>query len=68
MKFVRPPLKIDCEGLSQKLIFDLADQLSLHFTDVDIFGDTIYAANPLKGAFHYDAAWRIIDAFGVKAT
>ena len=63
--FKRPPLKIDCDGLSSKLIADLADRLRLHFVDVDVFGETIYAANPL-GSFHYDAAWRILDAFGVK--
>lgn len=63
--FKRLPLKIDCDGLSQKLIVDLADRLRLHFVDVDVFGETIYAANPL-GKNHYDAAWRILDRFGVK--
>ena len=63
--FKRLPLKIDCDGLSSKLIADLADRLRLHFVDVDVFGETIYAANPL-GKNHYDAAWRILDAFGVK--
>ncbi|MBR1806276.1 MAG: hypothetical protein IJ774_07825 [Selenomonadaceae bacterium] len=66
--FKRPPLKIDCDGLSQKLIADLADRLRLHFVDVDVFGDIIYAANPLGWKTHYDAAWRILDAFGVKVT
>lgn len=66
--FKRPPLKIDCEGLSSKLIAELADRLRLHFVDVDIFNETIYAENPLGGKYHYDAAWRVIDAFGVKAT
>lgn len=66
--FKRPPLKIDCDGLSQKLIEDIADRLRLHFLDVDIFGDTIYADKPLDGKYHYDDAWRIIDKFGVKAT
>ena len=65
--FVQPPLKIDCDGLSQKLIFDLADRLRFHFVDVEIWGDEIYASRPLKG-FHYDEAWRIFDAFGVKVT
>ena len=65
--FKRPPLKIDCEGLSQKLIADLADRLRLHFVDVDVFGEVIYAGNPLS-SYHYGTAWRIIDAFGVKAS
>ena len=33
------PLKINCEGLSRKLINDLADQLRLHFRDVQIWAD-----------------------------
>lgn len=63
--FKRPPLKIDCDGLSQKLVVDLADRLRLHFVDVDIFGEIIYAGNPLS-AFHYEKAWAILDTFGVK--
>ena len=61
------PLKIDCVGLSSKLINDLADRLALHFDTVAIWGDEITAANPLDMA-HYDIAWRIIDRFGVKAS
>ena len=60
--FKRLPLKIDCDGLSSKLI---ADRLRLHFVDVDVIGETIYAAKPL-GSLHYEKAWRILDAFGVK--
>lgn len=67
MKFVQPPLKITCDGLSQKLIFELADQLRLHFVDVEVFGDEISARTPLSH-YHYDTAWRILDAFGVKVT
>lgn len=67
MKFQQPPLKIDCDGLSSKLIFELADRLSLHFEIVETVGDIIYCQKPLKG-FHYDKAWEIIDRFGVKAT
>lgn len=63
--FKRPPLKIDCDGLSQKLIADLADRLRLHFVDVDVFGEVIYAGNPLN-SFHYEKAWAILDRFGVK--
>ena len=65
--FKQPPLKIDCDGLSQKLVADLADRLRLHFVDVDVWGEIIYAAHPLSWKTHYDAAWRIIDAIGVKA-
>ena len=63
--FKRLPLKIDCDGLSQKLIADLADRLSLHFVDVEVIGDTIYASKPLN-TFHYEQAWHILDRFGVK--
>ena len=66
MKFQQPPLKVDCDGFSKELIFDLADRLSLHFENVETFGDIIYCHKPLKG-FHYDKAWAIIDRFGVKA-
>lgn len=61
------PLKVNCEGLSRKLIDDLADQLRHHFRDVQIWEDgEITAANPLGGG-HYEIAWRIIDRFGVRA-
>ena len=63
--FVQPPLKINCDGLSQKLIFELADRLSLHFVDVEIFADDIFVSKPLNN-YHYDTAWQILDAFGVK--
>ncbi|MBR3747048.1 MAG: hypothetical protein IKN27_08835 [Selenomonadaceae bacterium] len=66
MKFVQPPLKINCEGLSKKLIFELADRLSLHFVNVEIWGDEIFASKTLSH-YHYDTAWRIIDEFGVTA-
>lgn len=65
--FVQPPLKIDCDGLSQKLIFELADRLSLHFVDVEIWTNEIYASRPLSHN-HYDTAWQIIDKFGVEVT
>lgn len=61
------PLKVNCEGLSRKLIDDLADQLRHHFRDVQIWEDEITAANPLGGG-HYEIAWRILDRFGVNAT
>ena len=60
------PLTIDCEGLSKKIIADLADRLAMHFVDVKVFGDDIEAYKPLSMA-DYSAAWNIIDRFGVKA-
>lgn len=66
MKFKQPPLKISCEGLSSKLIADLADRLSMHFMDVRIWTDEIEADKPLNGE-HYNAAWKILDRFGVTA-
>ena len=65
--FKQPPLKINCEGLSKKLIAELADRLSMHFESVRTWGDDeIEADNPL-GNYRYDTAWEIIDTFGVKA-
>lgn len=66
MKFKQPALKIDCTGFGKELIADLADNLSLHFNDVKIWRDEINAAQPLD-SHHYNAAWNIIDKFGVKA-
>ena len=65
--FVQPPLKIDCDGLSQKLIFDLADRLRLHFVDVEVFGEDIFASKPISN-YAYETAWKILDNFGVKVT
>ena len=66
MKFLQPPLLIDCDGLSKKLVADLADRLSMHFMDVKIWSDTIESANPLDD-YHYSKAWHTIDKFDVKA-
>ena len=66
MKFTPKPLQIDCDGLSKKLVAELADRLSMHFMDVKIWNDTIEAANPLD-SHHYSEAWHAIDHFGVKA-
>lgn len=63
--FVQPPLKITCDGLSQKLIADLADRLRLHFVDVEVFGEDIFASKPISH-YGYEMAWKILDAFGVK--
>lgn len=67
MKFVQPPLKITCDGLSQKLIFKLADRLVPLFKSVEVFGDEISASTPLSN-HHYETAWQILDKFGVKVT
>jgi len=61
------PLKIDCSGLSRKLIRELADRLSFHFFDIDVFSDTIYASKPVN-QLRYEKAWLIIDEFNVKAS
>lgn len=66
MKFKQPPLKINCDGLSQKLIADLADRLSMHFMDVRIWDDELEVSKPLNSE-HYNIAWNIIDKFGVQA-
>lgn len=66
MKYVQPPLKIDCDGLSGKMIQELADKLRQYFAQVEVWGEEILAEHPL-GNFHYDAAWRTIEKFGVKA-
>lgn len=63
--FKQPPLKINCEGLSQKLIADLADRLSMCFESVETWGDEIEASKPLS-SHRYDTAWEIFDNFGVK--
>lgn len=67
MKHSFPKLKIDCDGLSKKAISELADRLRLHFFDIDILGDTIYASKPVN-YFRYEMAWKILDDFGVKVT
>ena len=38
----------------------------MHFEDIAIFGDEI-TANSSLDLRHYEAAWRIIDRYGVKA-
>lgn len=60
------PLKITCDGLSKKLIHELADRLALYFVQIEICGDIIFAAQPLSNQ-HYHVAWLTIDRFGVKA-
>ena len=64
-KFQQPPLKIICAGLSPEKVDDLADKLSSHFFDVNVYGDTIYADRP-RDFRHYEAGWHILDKLGVK--
>ena len=61
------PLSIDCEGLSQKRIRKLAEQLSPCFGEVQVWGDEITASKP-RSMHHYDVAWQIIDRYNIKAT
>lgn len=67
MKHSFPTLKIVCDGLSKKLTRELADRLRLHFFDVEVFSDTIYASKPVN-YFRYEKAWNILDQFGVTVT
>lgn len=67
MKKFPLPLKIDCSGLKYYVAAHLADLLGFHFELVEFNDDHIIAHNPLN-SFHYDAAWRLIDFYGVKAT
>ena len=59
------PLKIDCSGLSQKAVYELADRLAFYFYDVDIVVDTVFAENPVS-EHHYWSAWKILDLYDVK--
>ena len=63
--FKQPPLKIDCDELSKKLIADLADRLCLCFENVKVWTDEIECSKPLS-MFHYGEAWNVLDRFGVK--
>ena len=59
------PLSIDCTGLDDPLISNLATHLRRHFRNVEIWRDEIVAAEPLNN-YHYEAAWFILDRFDVK--
>lgn len=63
----RKTLYIYCDGLSQKSVHELADELNMYFFDVDVHGDTILAAEPVNQA-RYDDAWKTLDRYGVKVT
>ena len=59
------PLSIDCTGLDEPLIINLATLLRRHFRNVEIWHDEIVAAEPFSG-YHYEAAWLILDRFDVR--
>lgn len=63
----RKTLYIYCDGLSQKSVLELADELNMYFFAVDVHGDTILAAEPVNQA-RYDDAWKTFDRYGVKVT
>lgn len=66
MKFKQPPLKVYCNGLRLFQIYNLFNELSLHFREVKIWGeDEIFAETP-HDDFHYGKAWRVLDKFKVK--
>lgn len=58
------PLTINCDGLSKKRTVELANLLVPHFDQVSLCGEDIVADKPLSG-FHYDAAWKILDRYGI---
>lgn len=49
------PIRIDCEGLSQKRIGELADELDLLFRDVAVRGESIIVQRALSKG-HYQQA------------
>ena len=67
MKFQQPPLRVDCDGLSRKLIAELAYQLTPFFTVTELVDKIIYCHKP-RSSWHYNIAWRILDKFAVKVT
>lgn len=60
------PLQIDCDGLSRKRILELFGRLKAHFVNAELLDDdTIVVSKPID-LQHYDAAWQLIDKYGVK--
>ena len=57
-------LDINCEGLSQKRIAGLADELSMAFRDVEVDGERISASDPL-GKHCVTAAYELLERYGV---
>lgn len=65
-KFVKT-LRIDCDGLSQKSIAELADELTMYFCEVDVHGDTIHASEPASQNL-YEQARLIFDRLELNVT
>ena len=65
MKNFDTPLVIDCEGLSSKLILELADELREFFDIVDVNGDEISADALIDKSF-VDDAQAVIKRYGVR--
>ena len=59
------PIRIDCEGLSQKRIGELADELDLLFRDIAVRGETIIVQTPISKG-HYEQAIETIERYGVR--
>lgn len=59
------PLIIDCEGLSQKKISELADELDMLFRDVAVRGESIIVQTPISKG-HYEQAIETAERYGVR--
>lgn len=59
------PIRIDCEGLSQKRIGELADEPDLLFRDVVVRGEEIIVQTALSKG-HYQQAIETIERYGVR--
>ena len=65
MKNLQTPFTVDCEGLSTKLILELADELRFYFEIVDISGDEITLDALTDRDFAGDV-WALLKHYGVK--
>lgn len=63
-KIKHKPIRIDCEGLSQKRIGELADELDLLFRDVAIRGESIIVQRAISKG-HFEQALETIERYGV---
>lgn len=59
------PLIIDCEGLSQKRIGELADELDLLFRDVAVRGESIIVQRAISKG-HYQQAIETLLRYDVR--
>lgn len=60
-------LKINCEGLSQKYINQLADDLDMLFLNVEVESEIITASNPL-GSRYLEHTNQLCEQYGVTVT